>query len=152
VEKGQAASTSLKKEAEGTSSSLKKEKKRSLKSDVQVSGKLVLAAEVRILSYVGTDKMKKRTFNQMRDLIPQPVMAKIITYKTSWQQTGLGGNGGYCLCPAVKEAKAWGLETYAMGPGDGPLKHHGKGFMDITQAVDQWMEDMNSQALPILFS
>jgi len=74
VEKGQAASTSLKKEAEGTSSSLKKEKKRSLKSDVQVSGKLVLAAEVRILSYVGTDKMKKRTLNQMRDLIPQPIL------------------------------------------------------------------------------
>lgn len=97
---------------------MKKEKNKSLKSDVQVTGKLVLAAEVCILSYVGTDKMKKRTLNQMRDLIPQPMMAKIITYKTSWQQTGLGGNGGYCLCPAVKEAKAWGLETYAMGPRD----------------------------------
>ena len=21
------------------------------------------------------------------------------------------------------------------------MKHHGKGFMDFTQAVDQWMED-----------
>ena len=49
--------------------------------------KLVLAAEVHILSYVGTGKMKKRTL----DLIPQPVMAKITTYKTCWLQTGLGG-------------------------------------------------------------
>ena len=30
----------------------------------------------------------------------------------------------------IKEAK-----------GGGPMKHHGKGFMDFTQAVDQWMED-----------
>ena len=191
----QPASSSLKKETEkeklkaflkeeGTSTSLKKEKKRSLKSDVELVqtsltdskpvvvvdwhntlekgdsvtnrtirslAKLVLAAEVHILSYVGTEKMKRRTLNQIRDLIPQPVMAKVITYKTCWNQVGEGGKVDIaCSLQAwsifddkahiIKEAKQWGLETYPMEPG-GPYKHHPPGFGDFTQAVDQWMED-----------
>ena len=85
----------------------------------------------------------------MRDLIPQPVMAKIITYKTCEKQTGGGRWTKPVLCRVgpsfddkahiLKEARAWGLETYAMEPGGpGPYKRHGHGSLDFTMAVDQW--------------
>jgi hypothetical protein len=63
--------------------------------------KLVLAAEVHILSYVGTNKMKKRTLNQMGPHSPasdgkdhhlQDLLA------ADWP----GGKGGHCLWHACR--------------------------------------------------
>ena len=43
--------------------------------------------------------------------------------------------------------QAWSIfddkasHTIKEAKGGGPMKHHGKGFMDFTQVVDHWMED-----------
>ena len=65
-------------------------------------------------------------------------MAKIATYKTCWLQTGLGGR--WTLPVACMQA--WSIfddkaHIIKEAKGGGPMKHHGKGFMDFTQAVDQ---------------
>ena len=111
--------------------------------------KVLEVADVRIISWVGTEARRKAALKQIRGLLPAETLKKVKGYQCVWYRCGEGGKVDWACHykaeavfddhPAiVEEAREWGILPFATG-GNKPHKGGG-GFWSFAEAAESYLK------------
>ena len=111
--------------------------------------KVLEVADVRIISWVGSEARRKSALKQIRDLLPAETLKKVKGYQCVWYRCGEGGKVDWaCHYKAeavfddhpsiVEEAREWGLLPFAIC-GNKPHKGGG-GFWSFAEAAESYLK------------
>ena len=110
--------------------------------------KVLDVADVRIISWVGSESRRKATLKQIRDLLPQETLKKVKGYQTVWYRCGEGGKVDWACHykaeavfddhPSIcEEARDWGLVSFAIAASK---PHPGSSFWTFAEAAESYLK------------
>ena len=110
--------------------------------------KVLDVADVRIISWVGSESRRKATLKQIRDLLPEETLKKVKGYQTVWYRCGEGGKVDWACHykaealfddhPSIcEEARDWGLVAFAIAAAK---PHPGSSFWTFADAAESYLK------------
>ena len=116
--------------------------------NLQALKRALEVADVRIISWVGSEARRKSTLKQIRDLIPAETLKKVKGYQCAWYKCGEGGKVDWACHykaealfddhPSIcEEAREWGLVAFAIA---GNKPHLGSSFWTFAEAAESYLK------------